>query len=192
MYGHYVEYYNEAAKLNEFKDASDMKVYSYESDTFKQEMEETWQGLKPLYQQLHAYVRNKLNQKYGDHVVSKNGPIPAHILGNMWAQQWNNIGDILRPYPNKPSIDATAEMVRQNWTAKLMFEKAEDFFTSMGLDPMPEEFWKGSIIEKPDDGRELTCHASAWDFYNRKDFRIKQCTRVNQEDFITVNHDNPT
>jgi len=70
-----------------------------------------------------------------------------------------------------------------------MFKKAEDFFESMGLDKMPQEFWEGSILEKPKDGRELVCHASAWDFYNGKDFRIKQCTRVNQDDFVTVNHE---
>ena len=82
----------------------------------------------------------------------------------------------------------TGEMVRQGWTQRKMFEKADDFFQSIGLTAVPEEFWSGSIIEKPK-GRELTCHASAWDFYNGKDFRIKQCTRVNQEDFVTVNHE---
>merc|ERR1739844_824944 len=81
------------------------------------------------------------------------------------------------------------EMIRQGWTPTKMFQKADDFFQSMGLDPMPEKFWSGSILEKPKDGRELTCHASAWDFYNGEDFRIKQCTRVNQEDFVTVNHE---
>jgi len=189
MYTEYVNYQNLAAKQNGFKDASEMKVVDYESDTFQQEMEETWQGLKPLYQELHAYVRTKLNKFYGNIIVKKNGPIPAHILGNMWGQQWNNLGDILAPYPNKPAIDVTEEMIRQNWTQQIMFEKAEDFFTSMGLDPMPKEFWENSIISKPEDGRELVCHASAWDFYDGKDFRIKQCTEVNQEDFVTVNHE---
>jgi len=189
MYPAYVDFYNEAAKLNGFKDASKMKVDTYESDTFMEEMESTWQGLKPLYQQLHAYVRNKLNRHYGSEIVGKTGALPAHLMGNMWAQSWGNLGDILRPFPDKPSIDVTEEMKTQGWTPKIMFQKAEDFFVSMGLNPMPQKFWEGSIIEKPADGRELTCHASAWDFYNQEDFRIKQCTRVNQEDFITVNHE---
>ena len=189
MYGEYVDLYNQAAALNGFSDAGLMKIDSYESSTFQQEMEETWQGLKPLYEQLHAYVRHKLNKFYGDNVVEDRGQLPAHLLGNMWAQSWNNIGGIVKPYPNKPSINVTGEMVKQGWTAKIMFEKADDFFQSLGLDPVPTEFWEGSIIEKPADGRDLTCHASAWDFYNAKDFRIKQCTRVNQEDFITVNHE---
>merc|ERR1712106_912532 len=189
MYHTYVDIYNEAAKLNGFKDASIMKVDPYESDTFQQEMEETWLGLKPLYEQLHAYVRSKLHGFYGKDVVKNSGPLPAHLLGNMWAQSWSNIADILKPYPNKPSINVTGEMIKQGWTPTKMFQKADDFFQSMGLDKMPDKFWSGSILEKPADNRELTCHASAWDFYNGEDFRIKQCTRVNQEDFVTVNHE---
>jgi len=187
-YHEYIDLYNEAAKLNGFSDASMMKVDPYESKTFIQEMEDTWQGLKPLYEKLHAYVRNKLAAQYPGK-VQPGGALPAHLLGNMWAQQWTNIGDILKPYPGKPNLNVTGAMLSQGWNQKIMFEKAEDFFTSMGLQPMPKEFWEGSILEKPDDGRELTCHASAWDFYNGKDYRIKQCTRVNQEDFITVNHE---
>ena len=127
--------------------------------------------------------------RYGEGTVDPHGPIPAHLLGNMWAQSWNNIANILIPYPDKPSIDVSEEMVKQGWTAKIMFDKADEFFQSMGLPPMTDAFWKGSIIEKPKDGRELTCHASAWDFYNGVDFRIKQCTKVTMEDFITVNHE---
>lgn len=189
MFHEYVNLYNDAAKLNGFKDASIMKVDQYESETFQQEMEETWLGLKPLYEQLHAYVRNKLHSFYGQDIVPNSGPLPAHLLGNMWAQSWNNIADIVKPYPEKPSINVTGEMIRQGWTQTKMFQKADEFFQSMGLDKMPNTFWSGSLLEKPADGRDLVCHASAWDFYNGEDFRIKQCTRVNQEDFVTVNHE---
>jgi len=189
QYRQYIDLYNEAATLNGFSDASQMKVDPYESATFQQEMEATWQGLKPLYEQLHAYVRHKLHRYYGDRVMEATGAMPAHILGNMWAQQWNNIADLVKPYPDKPSIDVTEAMVKQGWTPKVMFEKADDFFQSLGLRRVPAEFWSGSMIERPEDGREVICHASAWDFYNAKDFRIKQCTRVTQEDFITVNHE---
>ena len=183
-YKEYVDLYNEAAVINGFRDASKMKVDAYESDTFQEEMEQTWQGLKPLYEELHAYVRHKLNQHYGDQVVEDRGALPAHLLGNMWGQSWGNIADIVKPYPKKPSIDVTDAMVKQGWTQQIMFEKADDFFVSMGMTKVgyqrncndktrfvyqvPKEFWEGSIIKKPDDGRELTCHASAWDFYNGK------------------------
>jgi len=144
--------------MNGFKDGTEMKTYDYESDTFVQEMEETWQGLMPLYEQLHSYVRFQLNKKYGDDLVDLNGPIPgknryllvlkrsqikckhflAHLLGNMWAQQWNNIEALVKPYPDKPSIDVTPEMVKQGWTVKTMFEKADDFFVSLGFEPMTQ------------------------------------------------------
>ena len=99
------------------------------------------------------------------------GPLPAHLLGNMWAQSWDNIGDLVKPYPQKPSIDVTEEMQKQNWTPKIMFEKADDFFQSLGFEPMTQAFWQNSLIEKPQDGRDLVCHASAWDFYGQDDFR---------------------
>ena len=168
-----------------------MKTIAYESDTFIEEMEETWEGLKPLYEQLHAYVRHHLNKKYGSEIVDPEGPLPAHLLGNMWAQSWNNIADLLTPYPEKPSIDVTKEMEKQGWTPTIMFQKADEFFQSIGFEPMTEKFWNKSMLEKPADGRDVVCHASAWDFYKESgdDFRIKQCTRVNQEDFVTVNHE---
>eukprot|EP00095_Tigriopus_kingsejongensis_P010159 maker-scaffold575_size133042-snap-gene-0.38 protein:Tk10159 transcript:maker-scaffold575_size133042-snap-gene-0.38-mRNA-1 annotation:"hypothetical protein DAPPUDRAFT_304127" len=189
LYPEYVELTNEAARLNGLRDGSELKTQAYESHTFIDDMEETWRTLKPLYEQLHAYVRNKLRQKYGNDQILERGPIPGHLLGNMWAQNWNNLAKTLKPFPIKPDIDVTEAMEKQGWTPKLMFEKAENFFTSMGLPPLRPEFWSGSIIEKPKDGREMVCHASAWDFHNGKDFRIKQCTRVTQEDFVVVNHE---
>ena len=183
MYKKYIKLYNEAAKLNGYRDASIMKVSSYESETFQEDIEETWLELKPLYQQLHAYVRNKLHNYYGKGIVENEGPIPAHLLGNMWAQNWRNILDIVIPFPDKPSINVTGEMVRQGWNQTYMFKKADEFFQSMGLDKMPDKFWSGSLIKKPDDGRQVNCHATAWDFYNGEDYRIKMCTEVNQPDF---------
>ena len=97
---------------------------------------------QPLYEQLHAYVRQKLHEKYGNAVVDPEGPIPAHLLGNMWGQSWNHISDMLKPYPKKPSIDVTDEMKKQEWTPKIMFEKADEFFQSIGFEPMTDNFWK--------------------------------------------------
>ena len=132
MYKEYVKLTNKAAKLNGYRDGTEMKTRPYESDTFVEEMDQTWQGLKPLYEQLHAYVRYHLHKKYGNSVVDPEGPIPAHILGNMWAQSWDNIADMVTPYPSKPTLDVTSAMQKQGWTPKIMFEKAEDFFKSIG------------------------------------------------------------
>ncbi|XP_008477363.1 angiotensin-converting enzyme [Diaphorina citri] len=134
------------------------------------------------------YTRRRLNEKYGDKVVNRRGPIPAHLLGNMWAQTWGNIYDIVVPYPEKTPPDVSAELVRQGYTVHKMFRTAEEFFTSINMSAMPPEFWERSMLEKPQ-GREVVCHASAWDFHDGKDFRIKMCTRVNEEDLFTIHHE---
>ncbi|EEB18604.1 Angiotensin-converting enzyme precursor, putative [Pediculus humanus corporis] len=189
LYKQYVALSNEAAVLNNFTDTSEFWLKDYEADDFKDQVEVLWEQVKPLYLQLHAYVRRRLREQYGEEHVSKRGPIPAHLLGNMWAQSWGNVYNYSLPYPGKASMDVTENMVKQGYTPLRMFKLAEEFFTSLNLSPMPETFWKNSILEKPGDGRDLICHASAWDFYDGKDFRIKQCTRVNMEDLNTVHHE---
>ncbi|XP_065334808.1 angiotensin-converting enzyme-like isoform X1 [Cloeon dipterum] len=189
QYKEYVALSNKAARMNNFDNAAALWLNNYESDEFRGQIGELWHQLKPLYQQLHAYVRRHLRIKYGDEVVKAKGPIPAHLLGNMWSQTWGNIADFMLPYPDRQSTDVTPNMIKQGYTAERMFKLSEEFFTSLNLSAMPEMFWDKSILEKPTDGRELVCHASAWDFYDRKDFRIKQCTRINQEDLYTAHHE---
>ncbi|XP_030629868.1 angiotensin-converting enzyme isoform X2 [Chanos chanos] len=188
-YMRYVELANEAARINGHTDNGAFWRSLYETPTFEQDLERLWKELEPLYLNVHAYVRRKLYEKYGPERVNLKGPIPAHLLGNMWAQTWSGIMDLAIPYPDATQVDATPAMVAQGWNAKRMFEESDKFFTSLGLLPMPPEFWEKSMIEKPTDGREVVCHASAWDFYNRKDFRIKQCTVVTMDDLITVHHE---
>ncbi|XP_071782790.1 angiotensin-converting enzyme [Centroberyx gerrardi] len=188
-YKRYVELANKAAKLNGHTDNGAFWRSLYETPTFEQDLETLWKELEPLYQNVHAYVRRALYKKYGAEHVNLKGPIPAHLLGNMWAQTWSGIMDLAMPYPDATQVDATPAMVAKGWNAIRMFNESDKFFTSLGLLPMPEEFWKKSMLEKPSDGRKVVCHASAWDFYNRKDFRIKQCTVVTMDDLITVHHE---
>ncbi|KAL1137895.1 hypothetical protein AAG570_009590, partial [Ranatra chinensis] len=188
LFQDYVVLSNEASVLNNFTDTSEYWLYDFEDPNFQQDIEDLWHQMEPLYRQLHAYVRNKLREKYGDDVVTKKGPIPAHLLGNMWSQTWSNIFDITAPYPNVKSTDVTTEMVNQGYTPLKMFKLSEEFFTSLNLSAMPDAFWKRSIIEKPKD-RDIVCHASAWDFYDGKDFRIKECTQVQQKDLRVVHHE---
>ncbi|XP_074835263.1 angiotensin-converting enzyme [Carettochelys insculpta] len=187
-YKRYVELSNKAARLNGHTDNGAFWRSLYETPTFETDLERLYQQLQPLYLNLHAYVRRALYNKYGPEHINLQGPIPAHLLGNMWAQSWSNVFDLVMPYPNATKVDATPAMQKQGWTPRRMFEESDKFFTSLGLIPMPAEFWNKSMIEKPA-GREVVCHASAWDFYNRKDFRIKQCTVVNMDDLITVHHE---
>ncbi|KAM8988729.1 angiotensin-converting enzyme [Ara ararauna] len=188
-YKRYVELSNKAAVLNGYSDNGAFWRSLYETSTFEEDLERLYLQLQPLYLNLHAYVRRALYRKYGKEHINLKGPIPAHLLGNMWAQSWSNIFDMVMPFPDATKVDATPAMKQQGWTPKRMFEESDHFFTSLGLIPMPQEFWDKSMIEKPADGREVVCHASAWDFYNRKDFRIKQCTMVNMDDLITVHHE---
>ncbi|XP_060058520.1 angiotensin-converting enzyme-like protein Ace3 isoform X2 [Erinaceus europaeus] len=185
---HYVQFSNKVAQLNGYKDMGALWRSKYESDTLEQDLEVLYQELQPLYLNLHAYVRRALHHHYGPEVVALKRPIPAHLLGNMWAQSWVKILDLVLPFPNKPPEDVTKTMKGQHWKPTKMFEEADDFFTSLGLFPVPDEFWTKSMLEKPTDGREVECEASSWDFYNGKDFRIKKCTEVTIEDLLSVFH----
>uniref|UniRef100_A0A8C5N3T6 Angiotensin-converting enzyme n=1 Tax=Leptobrachium leishanense TaxID=445787 RepID=A0A8C5N3T6_9ANUR len=184
----YVTLVNKAAQLNGYNDNGAYWRSWYETPTLESDLENLYHELEPLYLNLHAFVRRALYKKYGSEKINVNGPIPAHLLGNMWAQSWSNIFELVVPYPDAAKVDATPAMIAQNWTAKRMFEESDSFFQSIGLIPMPQEFWDKSMITKPAD-REVVCHASAWDFYNQKDFRIKQCTVINMDDLITVHHE---
>ncbi|XP_075231984.1 angiotensin-converting enzyme-like isoform X2 [Lycorma delicatula] len=188
LYQEYVELSNEASRLNNFTDTADYWIDDFESKEFEEDVQKLWNEVEPLYMELHAYVRRRLREVYGENVVPKKGAIPAHLLGNMWAQDWANIYDITVPYPDKPSLDVTEKLHSQGYTPHKMFKLSEEFYTSLNLSAMPDLFWKNSIIEKPKD-RELICHASAWDFYDGKDFRIKMCTTVTMEDLITIHHE---
>lgn len=184
----YVQLQNEAAVLSGLRDASVSWLGSYEDDQFERKMERIWIQIRPLYLHLHAYVRSKLRHAYGWHRISPYGPIPAHLLGHIHAQKWSGIMDITMPYPNKPAVNVTDAMLQKNMTVRDIFRYAEEFFTSMGLPAMPRTFWERSMLEKPLD-RKVVCHPSAWDFYLNNDVRIKQCTQVNMDDFLTAHHE---
>ncbi|KAL0832496.1 hypothetical protein ABMA28_000715 [Loxostege sticticalis] len=189
--GNFTEYVlmeNEAAKLNGYDTVAEWWLSEYEM-TNEDQFATLWNQVKPLYEQIHAYVRGRLRAKYGEDVVSKKGPIPAHLLGNIWAQTWNNIEKFTRPYPEKPDVDVTAALIAQNYTPLKMFQAADEFFKSLNLSGVPDLFWDRSIIEKPNDGRDLVCHASAWDFFDGEDFRIKQCTTLTSAFFKTTHHE---
>jgi peptidyl-dipeptidase A len=188
-YARFVEVANKGAREMGFKDVGAMwrSNYDMEPDQFAAEMERLWLQVKPLYDSLHTYVRAKLRQKYGD-AVPATGPIPAHLLGNMWSQTWGNIYDIVKPAETAPTYDLTKILVEKKTDAKQMARYGEAFFTSLGFNPLPQTFWERSLFTKPQD-RAVVCHASAWDIDNQKDVRIKMCIKINDEDFQTVHHE---
>ena len=189
-YVRFVELSNKGAKEMGFKDTGAMwrSKYDMEPDAFAAEMERLWQQVKPLYDSLYTYTRRKLSEKYGKDVVAEDKPIPAHLLGNMWAQQWGNIYPILAPANADRGYDLTQILKARNTDAKQMVRYGESFFTSLGFDALPSTFWERSLLLKPAD-REVVCHASAWDIDYEKDVRLKMCIQINEEDFSTVHHE---
>jgi peptidyl-dipeptidase A len=156
---------------------------------FEAMMDRVWGELQPLYQSLHTYVRWKLNEKYGDAVQSKTGPIRADLLGNMWAQEWGNIYDIVAPAgAGDLGYDIGELLKAKDYDPVKMVKAGEGFYSSLGFAPLPATFWERSQITKPRD-REVVCHASAWDLDNKDDLRIKMCTKVNSDDFVTIHHE---
>lgn len=188
LYREFVDLNNEAARLNGFHDAGDFQRDKYETPSFVKDLKNLWNEIRPLYQQLHAYVRRKLIVKYGNNKIREDGPIPAHLLGNMWAQEWQNLHDMIKPYQNKPSLDVTPQMKAKKMSPIQIAKLAEEFFVSLGLKPMTQEFWNKSLFEKPKD-RNVVCHPSAWDFCNKKDFRIKLCMELTMEYLISTHHE---
>jgi len=188
-YARYVELGNRGARELGFADTGAMwrAKYDMPPDQFAREMDRLWEQVKPLYLSLHAYVRAKLREKYGD-LVPASGPIPSHLLGNMWAQEWQNIYPLAAPKDADPGYDLTAILKARNTTQVDLVRYGERFFTSLGFAPLPETFWDRSLFAKPRD-RDVVCHASAWDIDQVSDVRLKACLEINAEDFSTVHHE---
>lgn len=155
---------------------------------FADETDRLWGQVKPLYNELQCHVRAKLNEEYGDTAVPLDQPIRADLLGNMWAQSWNNVYDLVAPADADPGYDLTELLVSNGYDAEKMVRTGEEFFSSLGFAPLPDTFYERSQITKPLD-REVVCHASAWNLDNQDDIRIKMCTKVNADDFQTVHHE---
>ncbi len=189
-YANMVKIINRGSAELGFKDAGDLwrAGYDMDAEAFSKEADRLWGQVKPLYDELHCYVRAGLNEKYGNEIVPLDAPIRADLLGNMWGQSWGNIYDDVAPEGSAKGVDVTKLLVENNYDAKKMVEVAEQFFTSMGFEELPETFWERSLITKPRD-REVVCHASAWNLDDYEDVRIKMCTKVNGEDFSTVHHE---
>src|SRR5262245_24835281 len=157
------------------------------ADDFTKELDRLWGQVRPLYLKLHAYVRMKLREKYGD-VVPANGPIPAYLLGNIWAQDWSNVYPLVAPRNADAGYSLTDILKARKTTAVDMVKIGERFYTSLGFDPLPKTFGERSLLVRPKD-REVVCHASAWDIDLESDIRIKMCIDPTAEDFTTIHHE---
>lgn len=190
-YARMVEIANEGAKELGFADVGAMwrSGYDMPADDFAVEKERLWEEVKPLYMSLHTYVRRKLNEHHGDDIQPASGPIRADLLGNMWAQEWGNIYPLVAPEgAGDVGYDLTDLIVDKDLSEVDMVKVGEQFFSSLGFEPLPATFYERSQFTKPAD-REVVCHASAWDIDNKDDIRIKMCIKKNADDFITIHHE---
>jgi peptidyl-dipeptidase A len=189
MFVEFVELANEGAREIGFEDVSELWKSGYDmpADEFEAETDRLWGQVKPLYDALHCYVRGKLRAQYGGR-VPESGLIPAHLLGNMWSQEWGNIYPLVEPYKGAGDIDVTKALAAKGYKATDLVKLGEAFFVSLGLNPLPDTFWERSLFTKPQD-REVECHASAWDVSFSGDLRIKMCIKIDEEDLITVHHE---
>ncbi|MCV6614817.1 MAG: M2 family metallopeptidase, partial [Cellvibrionaceae bacterium] len=190
LYQEQVSIANKGAKDLGFENLSVLwrSNYDMDPDAFAADADAQWLKVKPLYESLQCHVRAKLNAHYGDEVVPANGKIPAHLLGNMWAQTWGNIYPLVKPEGINSSLDVTALIEKAGMTEMDMVKTGEAFFSSLGFEPLPESFWQRSQFIKPRD-RDVVCHASAWNIDNVDDLRIKMCIQKNGEDFQTIHHE---
>ena len=189
-YARFVELSNKGAKELGYKDTGDLwrSGYDMKPAEFSAEMERLWQQVKPLYDALYVYTRAQLVKKYGTSAVPPNGPIPAHLLGNMWSQEWTNIYPLLAPPSAGSGYDLTKILVDRKTDAKQMVRFGENFFVSLGMQKLPETFFERSLLTKPAD-RDVVCHASAWNLDAQQDVRIKMCIEINAIDFTTIHHE---
>jgi peptidyl-dipeptidase A len=189
-YARFVELSNQGAREMGFKDVGAMWRAGYDMtpEQFNAELERLWQQVRPLYLALHTYVRARLAEHYGAGVVPPDGPIPADLLGNPWAQQWDGIFPLLGLPENSRGYDLTGLLQAKKLDAKGMVRYGENFYKSLGFAPLPETFWQRSLFTKPRD-RDVVCHASAWDVDNQDDLRVKMCIQIRDVDFITIHHE---
>jgi len=189
-YRRFAELGNKGARELGFDDLGALWRSNYDMppDEFRSELDRLWDQVRPLYEPLHCLVRSKLNETYGDAVAPASGPIPAHLLGNMWAQTWANIYPLVAPENADPGFDVTELLEKKGVDELEMVRYGERFFTSLGFDPLPDTFWERSQFTKPAD-REVVCHASAWDIDQEDDVRIKMCIERTAEDFSTIHHE---
>ena len=192
MYMRMVEIGNKGSRDLGYSGLDDLWFSKYDmpADKFLEVTDSVWEEVKPLYEALHCHVRSKLNEYYGDEIVPPEGPLPVHLTGNMWGQSWSNIYDLVYPQASQTkSVDVTKIIKDRNINEIEMVEYAEDFFLSMGFEPLPDTFWERSLFTKPQD-RSVVCHASAWNLDSvNNDLRIKMCIEKNEEDFITIHHE---
>jgi peptidyl-dipeptidase A len=186
----YVELANEGAGTLGYDNLGEMWRAGFDMSPaeFQAETGRLWEQVKPLYDELHCHVRATLGGVYGEDKVPQDEPIPAHLLGNMWAQGWASLFDLLEPYPGVSDLDVDSTLTTKDYSPQEMVRSAENFYVSLGMPRLPDTFWERSQFSKPAD-REVVCHASAWGLDGGNDLRIKMCINQTYDELRVIYHE---
>jgi peptidyl-dipeptidase A len=189
-YARLVDIANDGAREMGFANVADLWLAGYEmsGEQMQDEVQRLWSQVEPLYEELHCHVRDRLSDYYGEAVQGRDQPIRADLLGNMWAQQWLNIYDIVALSGGGGELALTELLQAHDFTPRRMTETAEAFFVSLGFEPLPDTFWERSLLTEPAD-RDVVCHPSAWSIDGGEDLRIKMCMSVTADDFQLIHHE---
>ena len=190
QYARFVELANEGASELGYANVGEMwrSAYDMSPADFETESAKLWDQVKPLYDALHCHVRAELGEEYGEDKVPQDGPIPAHLLGNMWAQEWGFIYDLMEPYPGESDLDVDSTLKTKDCSPQEMVRSAENFYVSLGMPRLPDTFWERSMFSKPAD-RDVVCHASAWGLDGGNDLRIKMCINQTYDELRVIYHE---
>ena len=140
-------------------------------------MEQFQQELKPLYEQIHCWAKYKLAERYGQPPPKR---IPAHWIGNRWAQAWPGLTEAA-------DLDPLFAGKEPEW----IVEQGERFYTSLDMPALPESFWEKSDLYQlpPGDQRNKNTHASAWHLDLEDDVRSLMSVEPNYRWFQTSHHE---
>ncbi|XP_075231861.1 angiotensin-converting enzyme-like isoform X2 [Lycorma delicatula] len=178
-----------------FIDASNAHGYSdpkyiHFSDYYKSNVDIVikmfYSRIQRLYWELHAYVRYCLRLVHGRTLITQQGHIPAHLLGDLWGKSWEHLYESTKPYKNVKDFNVTDMLISKNYSVVMMAKMAEQFFKSLYLESLPQTFWRKSILEKPKDGRKFDCTPRSWDFFDGEDYRLTMCGEVNEDTLMKM------
>jgi peptidyl-dipeptidase A len=152
--------------------------YGMSADEMMVMLDELVAQTRPLYVQLHCWARHELARRYGVEDVPRR--IPAHWIGNRWAQRWPGL---------VASVDRDALL--EGKTPQWLLEQAERFYVSMGFPELPQSFWDESDLYPVPEGetREKNDHASAWHLDLGTDVRSLMSVEADWTWFGTTHHE---
>ena len=221
-YQRFVELANEGARDAGFANVGVMwrSGYDMPPEQIAAETDRLWEQVRPLYEQLQCYARGKLDAHYGAAQGElAGGLLPAHLMGNMWQQDWSNLWDLLQPYPGAGDLDITAALEKQyqgelsaalarapagtagNADVRFKAEREAQLRTAKAMTGRAQDFYASLGMPKLPDSywqrsqfvkpldRDVVCHASAWDMNMGGDVRTKMCITPTEEDFTTIYHE---